>query len=727
LGYTEADYAEAVWTYPTRTLATGTPGPPATDADSFAQAVWGYTPRRPSNPIRIWVPHRWEYKPPLGTPLNIDHPLYGGLWHCVVFNEGAGPPFDLAPGASRATFTGAPTWSLTPGGRGLYCTAGTSADFPDHGNLVAGDFAIRVVHRPRSWANIYNALCWKYSAGYEIGLFFNTAGNLSYIDIGGTFQDRSSTPIVLGMTAGSVWDFVLTRVGSTCTFYVNGRAAGAVTLSGTTGRSAALVMGRAAPTVGSQYDGDYLTLQAWRGRTPTASEVESLYRDSYQLCLPPTSRQMLVGMPGEVAPPSGPTHGTDTALRGATVGAFTTSTLARATTTRAFTTSTLVRATTTQAYATDTRLLANPARGHGADALTLQVRAATHGADARALGARLLGTSVDAALRATATHVHGTDTLTRAGGGVVQYVDALARGTQARTATGDALARATSAHVFTSDAWLRAAAAHAHGADAMARAGGSVVQYVNAGVRGARVLVQAGDARLRASPARGHFASALAKAVKSAGHGADARTLGGTGHVHFAAASARSTRTRGHLGSSLSRRTSMLVQATSSLARRVVARIHGDDSLLRGSPIRSGRADAYLAPGDPPGTHRQGTSICLAHPFNIEAEDLTIGADSVAGHIRWPGDIAWYRFIVVEPGSYAVTVSGIEGPQDPAELVLWLHREEQLPAGHFDERSGPIGNPYIAADLTPGRYVTRVAHREGSAMARFRIRVWQTA
>src|SRR4051812_10928680 len=118
-------------------------------------------------------------KPPIGTPINLGHPLAAKLWDCLPLNECGGIPRDpIAPAANVPVFTGTPTWGAMPGGMGIYCTGGTSVDLLDRGNLAAGDFTIRLIFRPRSWPGGFTTIFDKGSGGSsrEMSLFVDTSG-----------------------------------------------------------------------------------------------------------------------------------------------------------------------------------------------------------------------------------------------------------------------------------------------------------------------------------------------------------------------------------------------------------------------------------------------------------------------------------------------------------------------------------------------------------------------
>lgn len=86
-------FANAVWTAGTRTLASGTPGTPSTQADLIAQAVWAAATRTLYT-APYWTTYWLDGAPFVSrTDLNTGTPTYwldGGPF--VVKWSGASPP-----------------------------------------------------------------------------------------------------------------------------------------------------------------------------------------------------------------------------------------------------------------------------------------------------------------------------------------------------------------------------------------------------------------------------------------------------------------------------------------------------------------------------------------------------------------------------------------------------------------------------------------------------------
>src|SRR5438445_200079 len=76
----------------------------------------------------ITIPHTWSYKPPLGSDLNLDHPLQLSLALFLPLNEGAGTTlFDLARGQVLSTSgTTSPSWGSGPSAGPALVLDGTS-------------------------------------------------------------------------------------------------------------------------------------------------------------------------------------------------------------------------------------------------------------------------------------------------------------------------------------------------------------------------------------------------------------------------------------------------------------------------------------------------------------------------------------------------------------------------------------------------------------------------
>ena len=217
-----------------------------------------------------------------GQPsLNRLHPLARGMTDCLLWN--ALVPLNLATPTVKTTLTSSPTLVPTARGYAGYATGGSDFEIPDHGNTVAGDFAIRILSRIVTWTGAFSALVDKGAVGpgRELTILFNTSGNVSFVSFGAVAG--GSLSITTGMTAGGTWDFVVSRAGSVATFYVNGVSVGtssAAAVTGTTAVVTPMSFGWNQSGGGSNADAQYLTAQVWN-RALSANEVSLLARAPY--------------------------------------------------------------------------------------------------------------------------------------------------------------------------------------------------------------------------------------------------------------------------------------------------------------------------------------------------------------------------------------------------------------------------------------------------------------
>jgi hypothetical protein len=250
------------------------------------------------------MPGFWNRtKPPSGVGLDWLHPLANKLTDYLPLNEMAGRRLNnLASASYVPTITGTPTWQATPDGPGVYCTGGASFDLPPRA-IAAGDFTLRIIHRPTTIPANFTCLCDKVTTGgttRELSVFLATNGDLDYAGLGG---GGGTINIPTGMTPGRTWDFVLTRKpdstgAGVANAYVNGAPKGSWTLgSGATGSNATnpLAFGRNPSGGGQNYNGVYLLVQLWVGRCLTAAEVAQLSADWYGLQLAPVYRRYALG------------------------------------------------------------------------------------------------------------------------------------------------------------------------------------------------------------------------------------------------------------------------------------------------------------------------------------------------------------------------------------------------------------------------------------------------
>lgn len=153
-------------------------------------------------------------------------------------------------------------WSSKNGFGTITCTGGSVIQIPDFTNLAAGDFTVRVIHKPNSWNGGYTALYDK-GATREMSLFVGATGDISYAGVGTT---SASIAISTGMTVDKWWDLVITRIGADLFFYVNGvfvnsNLGGFI---GTTASAGTWNFGdNTASGGGTNYDGQYYSVEYW--------------------------------------------------------------------------------------------------------------------------------------------------------------------------------------------------------------------------------------------------------------------------------------------------------------------------------------------------------------------------------------------------------------------------------------------------------------------------------
>lgn len=216
-----------------------------------------------------------------------SHPITRGMFDCLLWNDGAGAPVNLCPGTAATTLTSAPTLGMTVAGPAGYATGGSSFDIPDHGSLVAGDSAVRILFLPVSWPNAFTVLIDKGNptgSHREICLFFGTTGDISFACYGN--DGGASLAISTGCAAGLVWDFVASKSGNTVTYYVNGVSKGTGASAGTAHLADPMCYGRNISGGGANADVMFIAAQNWT-RALDVSEVLDLYHNPYGFLLRP--------------------------------------------------------------------------------------------------------------------------------------------------------------------------------------------------------------------------------------------------------------------------------------------------------------------------------------------------------------------------------------------------------------------------------------------------------
>lgn len=227
--------------------------------------------------------------------LNPSHELSRGLSDCVVFDDGGGlRPVNQAstlgivtPGAS------APGWRASPGGVGAYVSGGSGFEIPNHQIFGTNNWSIRCLFYPITLAGTYTIFLEKSTADGDGNRDFlvclNGSGNISYLTIAGGGADPSDT---CGMAPGKLYDFVMTKSGTTISFYVNGILKGSATMGGAASIAGKTMIGGTLSSGNTNIEAVYHLYQSWIHRALTPSEILSLYHEPYQMFTKPRQRSV---------------------------------------------------------------------------------------------------------------------------------------------------------------------------------------------------------------------------------------------------------------------------------------------------------------------------------------------------------------------------------------------------------------------------------------------------
>jgi hypothetical protein len=173
----------------------------------------------------IWTPSCWPQKPPLGTPLDREHPLAQGRVLDLLLNENGGNRVsDLSYNAAPGTVTG-PAWvggirgpALNFAAANNYITWGAA---PAHLKLIASDLTIVAWIKPSEMALNIVAGTDRNTADGGWSLLTNTTGRLAF-SIGATVALSKNS-----VYAVDVWQQVAVTyawAARAVTYYVNGVA-----------------------------------------------------------------------------------------------------------------------------------------------------------------------------------------------------------------------------------------------------------------------------------------------------------------------------------------------------------------------------------------------------------------------------------------------------------------------------------------------------------------------
>jgi len=231
----------------------------------------------------IWTSKTRTRQPSGPVGINRSNPVSRQIIDSLLFSNGI--PINVARTSSTISKTGTPVTEITSKGVASYLSAGASWNITSSTNYAAGDFTIRCVVMFRAFGSYATLIDKDNGAGFrEIAFFLDTSGNINYIGIGGV---NNTDSVSLGLSLNVLYDIVITRVGSTVAFYVDGRFKGNPTLpySGTTGSANPLVLARNSSGGGVNTNAVFLSFDTW-SRGLSSPEINSLYQNPWQLYVP---------------------------------------------------------------------------------------------------------------------------------------------------------------------------------------------------------------------------------------------------------------------------------------------------------------------------------------------------------------------------------------------------------------------------------------------------------
>lgn len=239
---------------------------------------------------------RWTRQPQAQfARLDRSHPLSRGLvdmWICneIAPRNLARPQYPLMPFVNSTTtgpICGAGLGGITV--RQMYDTTVGKGPYlqptGDTANYCAGDLTIRVLWVPQDYRGAgFSTLISKFNgSAREFGVFLGATGNLSYLEVGSLGGAQSGSE---GMITGKLWDFVLTRGGTTVKTYVSGLLSGTYAgYNGTTGGGNALRLGQDETGGGTIVSAEFYLVQIWN-RALSAAEILLLAGDPYCVLQP---------------------------------------------------------------------------------------------------------------------------------------------------------------------------------------------------------------------------------------------------------------------------------------------------------------------------------------------------------------------------------------------------------------------------------------------------------
>lgn len=212
-------------------------------------------------------------------PAQIDwsHSIARGLTDCFYFGQGFGK--NLANNSAPMVSNSGAGFKATIDGPAGACSGGSFFSFPNHGNVVAGDFTIRCRFVTSATpGGTFTNLYAKGAGSAEYRAYLNASNQLSFLSIGAS--GSLSSPMQFG-GVGVTNDFVIARIGlgSPSLFaYLNGLLQFSVASTNTTADAVATQL--AVENGGGNTAGSfqYTVFQIW-SRGLSQSEVIQLYFD----------------------------------------------------------------------------------------------------------------------------------------------------------------------------------------------------------------------------------------------------------------------------------------------------------------------------------------------------------------------------------------------------------------------------------------------------------------
>jgi len=226
-------------------------------------------------------------QPPLGTPLNISHPLSQGLVGCWLLNEGGGQiAVDSVNLSNPGTLTNGPRFAVAQ--RGQCVALDGSNDYISVNNTssalnFAGPITLSAWVYPQI-SNAYQGVIVKATGvnnrQYAFYLSQLGTGNIYVAFAGSNIGDQAVSP---AWTVNAWNHIVVTADGSNIKIYING------VLASTLGNANVSATASGNVVFGMDVPNNQFPLNGYMGpvfiynRAISASEVRQLYANSYQM------------------------------------------------------------------------------------------------------------------------------------------------------------------------------------------------------------------------------------------------------------------------------------------------------------------------------------------------------------------------------------------------------------------------------------------------------------